>query len=236
MVFNDGMAEVTFKVSVITLTPEAWPGALGVSLLSSSRERGVWCLETIDLRDFGHGKHKMVDDTAAGGGAGMVIKPDVAMAAVRSAQNQTRPVIYLTPRGKPINQKRIRELALGDGLVLFCGRFEGLDERAIEIGEMEEISVGDVVLMGGDVAAQLLTEAVVRLLDGVMGKEESHLNESFENGLLEHPLYTRPREFEGHEIPPVLLSGNHAEIEKWKRKESEKATIERRPDLWGDYK
>lgn len=227
---------MTFKVSVITLTPEAWPGALGVSLLNSARERGIWELETIELRDYGHGKHKMVDDTAAGGGAGMVIKPDVAVAAVRSIQNQTRTVIYLTPRGTPINQKRVRELALGDGLVLFCGRFEGLDERAIEIAKMEEISVGDVVLMGGDVAGQLLTEAVVRLLDGVMGKEESHLNESFENGLLEHPLYTRPREFEGHEIPPVLLSGNHAAIEKWKREESESVTKTRRPDLLDNYK
>ncbi len=223
---------MTFKVSVITLTPEAWPGALGVSLLNSARARGDWELETIDLRNFGQGKHKMVDDTAAGGGAGMVIKPDVAMEAVRSMQSQNRPIIYLTPRGKPINQKRVRELALGDGLVLFCGRFEGLDERAIEIAEMEEISVGDVVLMGGDVAAQLLTEAVVRLLNGVMGKTESHLNESFENGLLEHPLYTRPREFEGRDIPEVLLSGNHAAIEKWKREESEKATQVRRPDLW----
>ncbi len=227
---------MTFKVTVITLTPEAWPGALGVSLLNSARTRGDWELETIDLRDFGHGKHNMVDDTAAGGGAGMVIKPDVAMAAIRSIENQNRPIIYLTPRGKPINQKRVRELALGDGLVLFCGRFEGLDERAIEIAQMEEISVGDVVLMGGDVAGQLLTEAVVRLLDGVMGKEESHLNESFENGLLEHPLYTRPREFEGHEIPPVLLSGNHAAIEKWKREESEKVTQVRRPDLWENHK
>lgn len=227
---------MTFKVSVITLVPDAWPGALGVSLLKSARENEIWHLETIDLRNFGHGKHNMVDDTAAGGGAGMVIKPDVAMAAVRAAKPENRPIIYLTPRGKPINQKRMRELAKTDGLVLFCGRFEGLDERAIEIAEMEEISVGDVVLMGGDVAAQLLTEAVVRLLDGVMGKEESHLNESFENGLLEHPLYTRPREFEGRNIPEVLLNGNHAAIDKWKREASEEATKTRRPDLWENHK
>ena len=225
---------MAFKVSVITITPEAWPGALGVSLLESARKEGVWELETIDLRDFGHGKHRQIDDTAAGGGAGMVIKPDVAVAAVNAADAKNRPIIYLTPRGRPLTQKRVRELVKGDGLVLFCGRFEGLDERAIEIANMEEICVGDVVLMGGDIAAQLLTEATVRLLDGVMGNKQSGDNESFENGLLEHPLYTRPREFMGKEIPEVLLSGNHAAIDKWKNEQSRAVTLARRPDLLKD--
>ncbi len=228
------MGFMAFKVSVITITPEAWPGALGVSLLESARKEGVWELETIDLRDFGHGKHRQIDDTAAGGGAGMVIKPDVAVAAVNAADAKNRPIIYLTPRGKPLTQKRVRELVKGDGLVLFCGRFEGLDERAIEIANMEEICVGDVVLMGGDIAAQLLTEATVRLLDGVMGNKQSGDNESFENGLLEHPLYTRPREFMGKEIPEVLLSGNHAAIDKWKNEQSRAVTLARRPDLLKD--
>lgn len=228
------MGFMAFKVSVITITPEAWPGALGVSLLESARKEGVWELETIDLRDFGHGKHRQIDDTAAGGGAGMVIKPDVAVAAVNAADAKNRPIIYLTPRGRPLTQKRVRELVKGDGLVLFCGRFEGLDERAIEIANMEEICVGDVVLMGGDIAAQLLTEATVRLLDGVMGNKQSGDNESFENGLLEHPLYTRPREFMGKEIPEVLLSGNHAAIDKWKDEQSRAVTLARRPDLLKD--
>ena len=228
------MGFMAFKVSVITITPEAWPGALGVSLLESARKEGVWELDTIDLRDFGHGKHRQIDDTAAGGGAGMVIKPDVAVAAVNAADAKNRPIIYLTPRGRPLTQKRVRELVKGDGLVLFCGRFEGLDERAIEIANMEEICVGDVVLMGGDIAAQLLTEATVRLLDGVMGNKQSGDNESFENGLLEHPLYTRPREFMGKEIPEVLLSGNHAAIDKWKDEQSRAVTLARRPDLLKD--
>lgn len=227
---------MSFKVSVISLVPDAWPGALDVSLLKTARERGIWSLDVTDLRDFGKGRHNQVDDTAAGGGAGMVIKPDVALDAIRSLEIGSRPLIYLTPRGKPLTQKRVREFAKGEGLVLFCGRFEGLDERAIEIAGMEEICIGDVVLMGGDIAAQLLTEASVRLLDGVMGKVESHENESFENGLLEHPLYTRPREIEGKNIPDVLLSGNHAAINKWKEAQSEEITKERRPDLWEKYK
>lgn len=227
---------MTFKITTITLTPDAWPGALGVSLLGSGLKDGRWALETIDLRGFGYGKHNMVDDTCAGGGAGMVIKPDVAINAVKSIDIGTRPVIYLTPRGKPLNQKKVRELSKADGMVLFCGRFEGLDQRAIDILQMDEISVGDFVLMGGDIAAQAMCEAVLRLIDGMMGKAESHENESFENGLLEHPLYTRPREIEGHAIPEVLLSGNHSAIEKWKLQKSEEVTRERRPDLWEKYK
>ena len=222
---------MSFKISVISLTPDAWPGALGVSLISTALNKGIWSLETIDLRDFGQGRHKQVDDTAAGGGAGMVIKADVALAAVRSVERKNRPIIYLTPRGKPLSQMRVRELAKGEGVILFCGRFEGLDERAIELAGMEEICVGDVVLMGGDIAGQLLTEATVRLLDGVLGNEQSTINESFESGLLEHPLYTKPREIEGKTIPEVLLSGNHAAIEKWKHEKSLEITKARRPDL-----
>lgn len=223
---------MTYKTSIITLTPDAWPGALGVSLSQTARQNNIWSLETIDLRDFGIGKHRQVDDTAAGGGAGMVIKPDVALAAVHSIDTQSRPIIYLTPRGKPLTQKRVRELALCDGIVLFCGRFEGLDERAIEIANMEEICVGDVVLMGGDIAGQLLLEAIIRLLPNVLGNNQSAENESFENGLLEHPLYTKPRVIEGHAIPEVLLGGNHALIEKWKAEQSAQSTKKRRPDMW----
>ncbi|KAF0186757.1 MAG: tRNA (guanine37-N1)-methyltransferase [Hyphomonadaceae bacterium] len=222
---------MSFNISVITLTPEAWPGALGVSLIGAALKANKWSLETVDLRDFGQGRHKQVDDTAAGGGAGMVIKADVALAAVRSINNKNRPIIYLTPRGKPLSQKRVRELAKGEGVILFCGRFEGLDERAIELAGMEEICVGDVVLMGGDIAGQLLVEATVRLLGGVLGNAQSTINESFENGLLEHPLYTKPREIEGKTIPEVLLSGNHAEIEKWKLEKSIEITKARRPEI-----
>lgn len=224
-----------FKVTIITLTPEIWPGPLGASLLGAGLKDGRWEIEIIDLRDFGYGKHKMVDDTCAGGGAGMVIKPDVALAAIRATDINNRPIIYLTPRGMPLRQKKVREFAKTNGLIIFCGRFEGLDERAIEIAQMQEISIGDFVLMGGDTAAFALCEATLRLIDGMMGKAESHENESFENGLLEHPLYTRPREFEGKSIPDVLLSGNHAQIEKWKTQESESITKLRRPDLWQEY-
>ena len=227
---------MAFKVSVITLTPDSWPGALGVSLAETSRHKGIWELETIDLRVFGIGKHRQVDDTAAGGGAGMVIKPDVTLSALRSLEIGARPIIYLTPRGKPLTQNRVRELAQTEGLVLFCGRFEGLDERAIEISGMEEICVGDVILMGGDIAAQLLVEATIRLLPNVLGNNQSAENESFENGLLEHPLYTKPREIEGKTIPEVLLGGNHAEIEKWKHEQSGQITKQRRPDLWANLK
>lgn len=226
---------MTFKVTIITLTPDAWPGALGVSLIGNALKNGKWALEIVDLRNFGKGKHNQIDDTAAGGGAGMVIKPDVALDAINSIDIDNRPIIYLTPRGNPIKQSRVRELSKANGLIIFCGRFEGLDERAIKIANMEEICISDVILMGGDIGAQLLTEASVRLIDGVMGKEESHLNESFENGLLEHPLYTRPREINGIEIPEILLSGNHAAIDKWKQSQSEEITKIKRPDLWNDY-
>lgn len=225
-----------FSVSVITLTPEAWPGALSASLIGNGLEKSVWSLELIDLRGFGDGKHRQVDDTPAGGGAGMVMKADVAARAIDSIPRDGRPLIYLTPRGKPLTQARVRELAAGPGVILFCGRFEGLDERVIQAREMEEVSVGDIVLTGGDLPAQMLVEASVRLLPGLLGNAESLGEESFETGLLEHPLYTRPRSFEGHEIPPVLMSGDHAKIAAWKKQQSESATEARRPDLWAVYK
>jgi tRNA (guanine37-N1)-methyltransferase len=205
-------------------------------LIGTGLEKSVWSLELIDLRGFGDGKHRQVDDTPAGGGAGMVMKADVAARAIDSVPRDGRPLIYLTPRGKPLTQGRVRDLAAGPGVILFCGRFEGLDERAILTRDMEEIAVGDIVLTGGDLPAQMLVEASVRLLPGLLGNSESLGEESFEVGLLEHPLYTRPRSFEGREIPPILMSGDHAKIAAWKKQQSEAATEARRPDLWAVYK
>jgi tRNA (guanine37-N1)-methyltransferase len=205
-------------------------------LIGTGLEKSVWSLELVDLRGFGDGKHRQVDDTPAGGGAGMVMKADIAARAIDSVAREGRPLIYLTPRGKPLTQARVRELAAGPGVILFCGRFEGLDERAILTREMEEIAVGDIVLTGGDLPAQMLVEASVRLLPGLLGNSESLGEESFESGLLEHPLYTRPRGFEGQEIPPILMSGDHAKIAAWKKQQSEAVTQARRPDLWAVYK
>lgn len=224
-----------FHATAITLVPEAWPGALGVSLAGQGLADGRWRLELVDLRDFGEGRHRKVDDTPAGGGAGMVIRPDIAAAALDSIPADNRPRLYLTPRGTPLTQTRVRQLAAGPGLVVLCGRFEGLDQRVIEARGLEEVCVGDVVLAGGDVAAQLMLEATVRLLPGLLGNADSPVEESFEGGLLEHPLYTRPRSFEGREIPEVLLSGDHARINRWKRAEAEAITRTRRPDLWQPY-
>ncbi|MCU0882354.1 MAG: tRNA (guanosine(37)-N1)-methyltransferase TrmD [Hyphomonadaceae bacterium] len=220
-----------FAATIITLVPEAWPGVLGASLVGTALKDGLWSLETVALRDFGQGRHKVVDDTPAGGGSGMVIRPDIAAAAIDSVAQDGRPLIYLTPRGAPLTQDRVRALAAGPGAVIFCGRFEGLDQRVIEARQMEEICIGDVVLAGGDVAAQLLLEACIRLLPGVLGNADSPVEESFENGLLEHPLYTRPREFEGMAIPEVLLSGDHGKIARWKEERARADTAERRPDL-----
>lgn len=222
-----------WRATILTLAPEAWPGALGVSLLDSARRAGLWGLETVDWRAFGLGRHRQVDDTPAGGGAGMVLKPDVAAAALDSIDAAGRPILYLTPRGAPISQDRVRALSAGPGLVAVCGRFEGLDQRVIEARGLEEVCVGDVVLAGGDVAAQLVVEACVRLLPGVLGNAASPEAESFEQGLLEHPLYTRPRDWEGRAIPEVLLSGDHARIAAWKRAQAEAVTASRRPDLLG---
>lgn len=227
---------MSFKVTVLTLTPHAWPGALGVSLVGIGLANAIWTLETIDIRAFGEGKHRLVDDTPAGGGAGMVMRADVAAKAIDTIERDERPLIYLTPRGKPLTQKRVRELSMGQGIILFCGRFEGLDERVIEGRQMEEICVGDVVLTGGDLPAQMLVEASVRLLPGLLGNQESATEESFENNLLEHPLYTKPRSFEGRDIPQVLLSGDHAKIAAWKANQSHTITQARRPDLLAAHK
>ncbi len=223
-----------FAASIITLFPEAFPGTLGVSLIGKALRDGVWSLETVQLRDFGQGPHKNVDDTPAGGGAGMVLRADVAAAAIDSIARNDRPIIYLSPRGKPLSQAMARDWAAGPGVILFCGRFEGLDERAIEARGMQEVSVGDAVLAGGEAAALVLLEACVRLLPGVLGNEASTVEESFSDGLLEHPQYTRPREFEGRTIPDVLTSGDHAKVEAWRKAERQKLTAQRRPDLPGN--
>jgi tRNA (guanine37-N1)-methyltransferase len=220
-----------FTATIITLFPEAFPGTLGVSLIGRSLRDGVWSLETVQLREFGLGPHKNVDDTPAGGGAGMVIRADVAASAIDSIDHDNRPLVYLSPRGEPFTQKMAREWAAGPGLVVFCGRFEGLDERVIEARGMREVAVGDAVLAGGEAAALVMLEACVRLLPGVLGNEASCVEESFGDGLLEHPQYTRPREWEGRLIPEILLSGDHAKIEAWRRNERQRITAQRRPDL-----
>lgn len=220
-----------FKASIITLYPEMFPGPLGVSLAGNALERGDWELETVHLREFGEGKHKRVDDTPAGGGAGMVLKPDVLANAIDSIGEDNRPRLLMSPRGKPLTQKRVRELAEGDGAVIVCGRFEGVDQRVIDGRNLEEVSIGDYILSGGEPAALILLDAVVRLLPGVMGNDTSGTHESFEDGLLEHPHFTRPQEWEGRKIPDILTSGNHKKIADWQREQAEKLTAERRPDL-----
>jgi tRNA (guanine37-N1)-methyltransferase len=219
-----------FKASIITLFPEAFPGVLGVSLIGKALRDGVWALETTQLRDFGQGPHKNVDDTPAGGGAGMVIRADVAAAAIDSVARDNRPLIYLSPRGKQFNQTMAQEWAPGPGVILFCGRFEGLDERVIEARGLQEVAVGEAVLAGGEAAAMVLLEACVRLIPGVLGNDASTIEESFSDGLLEHPQYTRPREWEGRTIPDVLTSGDHAKVEAWRKAERDRITRIRRGD------
>lgn len=227
-----------FTAKIVTLFPEAFPGTLGLSLTGKALDFGLWQLETIDLRQFGEGKHRNVDDTPAGGGAGMVLRPDVVDAAFRHARIGTPvdrarwPVIYLSPRGAPFTQATARRLAQADGLTLLCGRFEGVDQRVLDHHQVEEISLGDFVLTGGEIAAQAILDATVRLIPGVLGNAASTEEESFSDGLLEHPQYTRPAVWEGQEIPAVLQSGNHGEIARWRRAQSEALTRERRPDLW----
>ncbi|MGD9965126.1 MAG: tRNA (guanosine(37)-N1)-methyltransferase TrmD [Hyphomonadaceae bacterium] len=222
---------MTFKASIITLFPEAFPGVLGVSLIGKALSDGLWSLETAQLRDFGLGHHRNVDDTPAGGGAGMVIRADVAAAAIDSIVRNERPLIYLSPRGRQFDQRMAREWARGPGVILFCGRYEGLDERVIAARGMQEVAVGEAVLAGGEAAAMVLLEACVRLIPGVLGNDASTVEESFSDGLLEHPHYTRPREWEGRVIPDVLSSGDHAKIEAWRKAERERITAQRRPDL-----
>lgn len=230
-----------FTAKVITLFPDAFPGTLGLSLTGKALDTGLWRLDTIDLRQFGEGKHRNVDDTPAGGGAGMVLRADVVDAALRHARAGTPvdrarwPVVYLSPRGAPFTQGTARRLAQAEGLTLLCGRFEGVDQRVLDHHQIEEISLGDFVLTGGEIAAQALLDATVRLIPGVLGNAASTEEESFSDGLLEHPQYTRPTVWEGQEIPVVLQSGNHAEIARWRHTQAEALTAERRPDLWADW-
>jgi tRNA (guanine37-N1)-methyltransferase len=220
-----------FHATVLTLYPEMFPGPLGISLAGKALQDGAWSLETVHIRDFATDRHRMVDDTPAGGGAGMVMKADVLARAVDQV-GDGRPRLYMSPRGKPLTQGRVRELAAGPGAIMLCGRFEGVDERLIEARDFEEISIGDYILSGGETAAIVILDAIVRLLPGVMGNVMSGETESFETGLLEHPHYTKPQEWEGRRIPDVLLSGNHGAIDRWRRAEAERLTKERRPDLW----
>jgi len=228
---------MSWTATVLTLFPSMFPGPLDASLIGQARERGIWSLAVRDIREHGIGRHRTVDDTPAGGGPGMVMRADVACAAVDAARgdNPEIPALYLSPRGTPLNQSRVSAFASSPGLLLLCGRFEGLDQRAIDARGLEEISIGDFVLAGGEIAAMALIEACVRLLPGVLGCEASGAQESFEEGLLEYPHYTRPAEFEGLEIPSVLLSGHHAEIARWRRAKAEALTRTRRPDLWSLY-
>ena len=240
---RDLMAEPLIRgawaAHVVTLFPDAFPGILGLSLIGRALAEGLWSLRTTDLRGFGIGRHRNVDDTPAGGGAGMVIRPDVMDAALREAAGGgiggPLPVVYLSPRGKPFTQARARELAQGPGVVLICGRFEGVDQRVLDAHGVEEISIGDYVLTGGELAAQVLIDATVRLIPRVLGNQDSLAEESFSDGLLEHPQYTKPAHWEGRAIPEVLLSGNHAAIASWRRDMAERLTKERRPDLWRAY-
>ncbi|HWT30151.1 MAG TPA: tRNA (guanosine(37)-N1)-methyltransferase TrmD [Croceibacterium sp.] len=225
---------MTFAATVLTLYPEMFPGPLGVSLAGRALEDGLWSLETVQIRDFAADRHRTVDDTPAGGGAGMVLRADVLAAAVdrATALQPDCPVLALTPRGAPIAQARVRQLAAGPGVTLLCGRFEGFDERIFEGRAVEEVSLADIVLSGGEPAAIAILDACIRLLPGVMGAASSGAEESFEEGLLEYPHYTRPQEWEGRTIPEVLRSGDHAKIAAWRKQRAEEDTRSRRPDLW----
>jgi len=225
-----------WRAVCLTLFPELFPGPLGASVTGTALEKGLWGLDVLNFRDFASDKHRSVDDTPAGGGPGMVLRPDIAAKAIDAAVeiSPTARRIYLSPRGRPFDQNLAREFASSDGLILVCGRFEGLDERVITSRNLEEVSIGDFVMTGGEMAAFCLLDAVVRLKDGVLGAQSSLDNESFEGGMLEHPHYTRPRDFEGELIPDVLLSGDHGKIEKWRNEQSLKLTKERRPDLLKD--
>jgi tRNA (guanine37-N1)-methyltransferase len=227
-----------FAADVLTLYPEMFPGPLGVSLAGRALVEGGWSLATTQIRDFAEGRHRNVDDTPAGGGPGMVMRADVLGRAIEAVSplDDPRPRLLMTPRGAPLTQARVRDLAAGPGVVIVCGRFEGVDERVIGHRHLEEVSIGDYVLSGGEVAALVLLDAVVRLLPGVMGNGLSGLTESFEEGLLEHAQYTRPPIFEDEAIPQVLLSGDHAKVDAWRRADAEQVTRERRPDLWTAYR
>jgi tRNA (guanine37-N1)-methyltransferase len=227
---------MTFAVTVLTMAPEAFPGPLGASLIGSAwREQGLWSLETVDIRGFSRDKRGFLDDTPAGGGPGQVLRADVIAAALDSVEQAGRPLLYMSARGRPLTQAKARQWAQSPGLIVLCGRFEGVDQRVLDARGFEEVAVGDAVLAGGEAAAMVTIEACVRLVPGVLGQAASLENESFEQDLLEHPQYTRPRFFEGLDIPEVLLGGHHGEIARWRRQKSEETTRERRPDLWTAY-
>jgi tRNA (guanine37-N1)-methyltransferase len=221
-----------WRASVLSIFPEVFPGPLGASLAGNALAAGVWSLEVVDIRDFATDRHRSVDDTPAGGGPGMVMKPDVLARAIDATAAGKRPLLLLSARGTPLTQARVEALGRGSGVILVCGRFEGVDERVIAARDLEEVSIGDYVLSGGEIAAMALIDACVRLLPGVMGAANSAAEESFAGGLLEYPQYTRPQVWEGRPIPEVLLSGDHAKIAAWRRAEAERLTSDRRPDLW----
>ena len=232
------MTQSSFTVQILTLFPDMFPGVLGHSLAGKALEKGLWTLKTLDIRDFARNKHRSVDDTPAGGGAGMVLRPDIsssAIDAIRQSADKAWPLVYLSPRGKRFDQSEAERWRDAGGVTLFCGRFEGLDQRVIDSREMEEISLGDFVLSGGEPAALAMLDSVIRLLPGVMGGAETLDEESFSGGLLEYPHYTRPQTFEGQEIPAVLTSGNHGAVAAWRKHQAEEVTRIRRPDLWSTY-
>jgi tRNA (guanine37-N1)-methyltransferase len=225
-----------FTATVLTMLPEAFPGPLGVSLIGSAwRERDLWRLETVDIRAFSKDKRGFLDDTPAGGGPGQVMRADVIASALDSIEGGERPLLYMSARGRPLTQARVSQWSKAPGLIVLCGRFEGVDQRVLDARGFEEVAVGDAVLAGGEAAAMVVIEACVRLLPDVLGQAESLTDESFEDGLLEHPQFTRPRAFEGRDIPDVLLSGHHAEVAKWRKAMREETTRERRPDLWAAH-
>ena len=227
---------MTFAATVLTLFPDMFPGPLGHSLAGRALEKDIWSLDMVQIRDHAVGKHHTVDDTPAGGGAGMVMRPDVVAGAIDSVERNDRPLIYLSARGTPITQKKVKDLAAGPGAILLCGRFEGIDQRVLDARKVEEIAVGDVVLSGGEPAALLLLDAVIRLLPGVLGAPETLDEESHEDGLLEYPQFTRPRTFEGVDIPDIILSGDHGRIAAWRQRQREAITRLRRPDMWAQYR
>ena len=224
-----------WRATILTLFPEMFPGPLGLSLAGKAMAAELWSLDAIDIRAFARSKHDKVDDTPAGGGPGLVMKPDVLARAIDASAIDSRPRLLMSPRGAPLTQARVAELAQGDGVVIVCGRYEGIDERVIALRKLEEVSVGDYVLSGGEIAALALVDACVRLVPGVMGKAISGAEESFAGGLLEYPQYTRPALFEGATIPDVLTGGDHGKVAAWRRTEAERLTRERRPDLWKAY-
>jgi tRNA (guanine37-N1)-methyltransferase len=225
---------MTFAATILTLFPEMFPGPLGVSLAGRALSEGRWSLDVRNIRDSATDRHRTVDDHPAGGGAGMVLRPDILAKAIDTAPHQG-PRLLMSPRGQPLTQARVRELAAGPGCLIVCGRFEGVDERVITARNLVEVSIGDYVLSGGEPAALVLLDAIIRLLPGVMGSEASGEEESFEDGLLEHPHYTKPNSWEGLDIPEILLSGDHKAISRWKRQQRESLTHERRPDLWAKF-